>query len=89
MIALAVPPQWRPAPHPTARADAAKALKLGHYPADGWVDYIYPIAGGTKPADLPIEQPTRFELSVNVRVARDLGITLTPTILACAEEVIE
>src|SRR5882757_7019479 len=33
MIALAVPPQWRPAPHPTARADAAKALKLGHYPA--------------------------------------------------------
>jgi hypothetical protein len=32
MIAFAVPPQWRPAPHPTARADAAKALKLGHYP---------------------------------------------------------
>ena len=32
MIALAVPPQWRPAPHPTARAYAAKALKLGHYP---------------------------------------------------------
>ena len=52
-------------------------------------DYTYPIAGGTKPADLPIEQPTRFELSVNVRVARDLGITLTPTILACADEVIE
>ena len=48
-----------------------------------------PIAGGTKPADLPIEQPTGFELSVNVRVARDLGITLTPTILACADEVIE
>jgi putative ABC transport system substrate-binding protein len=43
----------------------------------------------TKPADLPIEQPARFELSVNGRVARDLGITLTPTILACAEEVIE
>ena len=48
-------------------------------------DYIYPIVGGTKPADLPI----RFELSVNVRVARDLGITLTPTNLACADEVIE
>ena len=43
----------------------------------------------TKPTDLPIEQPTRFELSVNGRVARDLGITLTPTILAGAEEVIE
>jgi putative ABC transport system substrate-binding protein len=52
-------------------------------------DCIYPIAGGTKPADPPIEQPTGFELSVNVRVARDLGITLTPTILACADEVIE
>ena len=52
-------------------------------------DYIYPIAGGTKPADLPTEQPTRFELSVNVRVARDLGITLTPTLLARAVEVIE
>src|ERR1700716_2353120 len=42
MIALAVPPQWRPAPHPTARADAAKALKLGHYPIDSIV------AGATK-----------------------------------------
>ena len=41
MIALAVPPQWRPAPHPTARADAAKALKLGHYPGNRLQDFCF------------------------------------------------
>jgi putative ABC transport system substrate-binding protein len=71
-----------------ARRESSSTASFSR-PADGRVDYIYPIAGGTKPADLPIERPARFGLSVNGRVARDLGITLTPTILACAEEVIE
>jgi putative ABC transport system substrate-binding protein len=52
-------------------------------------DYISRIANGTKPADLPIEQPTRFELSVNGRTARELRIALSPIILARADEVIE
>jgi putative ABC transport system substrate-binding protein len=77
---------------PRDSVEAGGLMSYGPNFPDLWrraADYVDKILRGTKPGEIPVEQPTKFDLVINLTTAKALGIEIPPTLLAIAGEVIE
>ena len=88
------PPEHR-LPSATALREFAEIGGLMSYQADTRLlfrraaSFVDKVLQGEKPANIPIEQPTKFELVINLKTAKALGLEIPPTLLAIADEVVE
>ena len=78
--------------HNSEFVEAGGLMSYGPNYTDLWrraADFVDKILKGTKPADIPVEQPTKFEFVVNLKTAKQIGVTIPPKVLAQADKVIK